>query len=223
MQSAWVSLRGASFGYGGQAVVSGINLRVEPGSFLGITGENGSGKTTLLRGILGLLAPLSGSVDRRTRSMGYVPQREHLDSVYPLTVEEVVRMGAYGRLSGLRRLGHDERELARTSLERVGLLHRQRELFARLSGGQRQRALIARALVMRPDVLVLDEPTSGVDAQAQDRILGLLDELRRETPLAILLVTHDPEPARLFLSAVLSVGGGTVRELSPEESVLGVR
>jgi ABC-type Mn2+/Zn2+ transport system ATPase subunit len=209
--SSLLSLRGASFGYAGRAVISGVDLEIEPAAFLGIVGPNGAGKTTLMRGMLGLLEPLEGEVVRRTTATGYVPQRETLDPVYPLSVQEVVSMGAYGRLRGWRRLGREERELVSRSLERVGLGDQPRRRFSRLSGGQRQRALIARALVMQPRLLLLDEPTSGVDLTSQKAIVALLQELNREEALAILLVSHQLDVTRSSVREVVWVADGKVR------------
>jgi ABC-type Mn2+/Zn2+ transport system ATPase subunit len=214
-ERALITLAGASFGYAGRSVVSGVELDVRPGSFIGILGANGSGKTTLLRGILRLLPPLAGSVVVRG-SLGYVPQRERLDPVYPITVEEVVHTGAYGRLSGWRGLGRAERELALDALERVNLVERRRQLFSSLSGGQRQRALIARALVARPDVLVLDEPTSGVDRPSQELVLDLITRLNADENLAVLLVSHQLAMLRT-VREVAWVAEGTVRRGTSEE------
>ena len=188
-----VTLRDAAFGYGKRPVVAGVSLEVRAGDFLAILGDNGSGKTTLVRGILGLLAPLAGTVTAHTHLLGYVPQRETLDAVFPLTVEEVVQTGAYGRLRGWRALSKAERRGARDALARLRLANRAEVLFSSLSGGQRQRALLARALLMRPRLLLLDEPTSGVDRPTQELVLELLRELNRDEDLAILIVSHQPE------------------------------
>ncbi len=219
-----ISLRKAAFGYGGRPVLSGVDLEVAPGAFVGIVGPNGAGKTTLIRGVLGLLPPLEGALDRATRKLGYVPQRESLDSIFPLNVEEVVHTGCYGRLTRvLRRLSREDRELARRSLERVGLLEERRSRFTSLSGGQRQRVLIARALAMRPRVLILDEPTSGVDRPTRKLILELLMRLNREEDLAILLVSHQLAMTKEAVRQVLWVADGRVVEgtgedvLSPEQ------
>ncbi len=209
--STWIHARNASFGYGTTPVLTGVDLAVGAGDFLGVLGPNGGGKTTLFRGLLGLISPLVGTVDRGELHMGYVPQREVLDEVYPLTVEGVVHMGAYGRLSGLRSLSRAEREWSAACLERVGLASRARAPFASLSGGQRQRVLIARALVMRPEVLFLDEPTSGVDARAQEQIFALLAELHAEGGLAILIVTHGVQRIRSVVREALWVADGCVR------------
>ena len=204
-------LASAAFGYAQRPVVSGVDLEVGAGDFLGIVGPNGAGKTTLFRGMLGLLAPLAGRVQRGTQAIGYVPQRESLDELFPLRVDEVVRMGAYGRLSSLRTLRREDRALVRACLERVGLADRARDAFASLSGGQRQRVLIARALMVRPKLLLLDEPTSGVDRGARRVILALLRELSARDKLAILLVSHELALLREAVQEVLWVDGGRVQ------------
>jgi ABC-type Mn2+/Zn2+ transport system ATPase subunit len=209
-------LAGASFGYGARTVVAGVDLVVRAGDCIGIVGPNGSGKTTLFRGILGLIPPLAGRVQRGTGSLGYVPQREALDAIYPLTVQEVVQMGAYGHLKGMRRVTRVARRRARALLARVALDDRRSALFASLSGGQRQRVLIARALMVEPRLLLLDEPTSGVDRRAEGLIRDLLQELNREG-LAILLVSHQLAMVRQTTQRVLWVGEGGVRECAPEE------
>ncbi len=216
---ALLRLQGAAFGYEGRPIIAGVDLEVGPGQFLGIVGPNGGGKTTLFRGMLGLIPPLAGRVERLTRSIGYVPQRESLDPLFPLRVDEVVHMGAYGRLSGLRRLRADERELARECLARVGLTERARDLFALLSGGQRQRVLVARALMAKPELLLLDEPTTGVDRSAQRAILGLLRELNDREGLTILLVSHEIALLRETVEEVLWVAGGHV-ERKPAADLL---
>lgn len=210
-------VRDASFGYRGRAVVSGVDLTLSPGAFLGILGPNGSGKSTLLRGILGLLPPLSGSVERHVPEVGFVPQREALDAVYPVTVEEVVYMGAFGRLHGLRFLGAEIRASALEALAQVQLQDARRRLFSELSGGQRQRALIARALLARPRLLVLDEPTTGVDRPSQELILELLTRMNREEGLAVLLVSHELGLTRRAVNRAAWVDRGRVVLGDPDE------
>jgi ABC-type Mn2+/Zn2+ transport system ATPase subunit len=212
-----IRLRSAAFGYGTRRIVSGVDLDVVAGRVLGIVGPNGSGKTTLFRGLVGLLPPSEGSVSRAEGIvLGYVPQREALDASFPLSVREVVEMGAYQRLSRLRRPSAGDRRLAEQWIERVGLGAQRRQPFAELSGGQRQRALLARALVTRPQVLLLDEPTSGVDRGAEEQIFALLTELHRDG-LAILLVSHQLGLVRRFVQEVLVVADGRVECGSPEQ------
>ncbi len=200
----------AGFGYGERSVLADVDLAVRAGDFLGIVGPNGAGKTTLFRGILGLIPLRAGRIERAGARLGYVPQREVLDPIYPLQVEEVVRMGAYGRTRGRLRLRLEPRDEALAALQRVGLADRARAPFAALSGGQRQRVLIARALLARPNVLLLDEPTSGVDRSAQRRILDLLAALHREERIAILLVSHQIGLLRQTVREVLWVADGRV-------------
>jgi len=208
---ALITAERAAFGYHKVPVVIGVDLAVERGDFLGIVGPNGAGKTTLFRGLLGLVSPLAGRVLRSTRAVGYVPQRETLDPIYPVTVEEVVHMGAFGELRGWRGLTRETREHARACLEKVGLYERRASAFSSLSGGQRQRVLIARALMVEPEVLLLDEPTSGVDRAAQARILELLVELNRSRGMAVLLVSHQLSMVRETVQRVLWVAEGRVR------------
>ncbi len=209
-------LSGAAFGYGGRSIVSEVDLEVHPGDFLGIVGPNGAGKTTLFRGLLGLVPPLAGRVERAGASLGYVPQRESLDPIYPLRLEDVVEMGAYGTLQGTRRLSLAQRLAARAAIERVGLSDKLGAPFAGLSGGQRQRALLARALLCEPNVLLLDEPTSGVDRGAQRRILDLLVELNARDNLAVLIVSHQIGLLREAAREILWVSEGRVERGSTE-------
>jgi len=211
-----VSIRGASFGYGARRVVEDVELEIAPGAFLAVLGPNGAGKTTLLRGLLGLLPPLAGVVRNEGVTLGYVPQRDRLDPVFPLTVLEVVSMGAFARRTRLRRVRPEDRRAAAESLRRLGLAELVDARFERLSGGQRQRALIARALLERPDVLVLDEPTSGVDGPSQELVLELLADLNGNEGLAVVLVSHQLAMTRVAKD-VLWVAGGRVRHVSAEE------
>lgn len=215
-QGALLAARGAAFGYEGRAIVSGVDLEVGAGSFFGIVGPNGSGKTTLFRGLLGLVPPLAGKVERRPGAIGYVPQRESLDALFPLRVDEVVEMGAYGRLRGANLLARGDRELVGSSLARVGMREHARDAFSSLSGGQRQRVLIARALMAQPRVLLLDEPTSGVDRGATRAILDLLRELNERDSLAILLVSHQIGMVRDVVERALVVREGRVVEGDPK-------
>ncbi len=209
---ALITAERAAFGYHKVPVVIGVDLAVERGDFLGIVGPNGAGKTTLFRGLLGLVPALAGRVLRSTRAVGYVPQRETLDPIYPVTVEEVVQMGGFGALRGWRGVSGEVREHAKASLEKVGLYERRASAFSSLSGGQRQRVLIARALMVEPEVMLLDEPTSGVDRAAQARILELLVELNHSRGMAVLLVSHQLSMVRETVQRVVWVAEGRVRQ-----------
>jgi ABC-type Mn2+/Zn2+ transport system ATPase subunit len=179
-----------------------------------VLGANGAGKTTLFRGIVGLVPTLAGTLrygfDRTTSPLGYVPQRATLDPTFPLTVHEVVLMGTYARLPALRWAGRAQRQLAIRCLEHVGLAALAEHRFATLSGGQTQRVLIARALAAEPRLLLLDEPTAGVDAEATKAILDVVCRLNRDQRLTVLLVTHQVRPLRGLATTTWWVQDGRV-------------
>ncbi len=195
------ALRHVSFAYDGDPVLLDVDLAIESGDFLAIIGPNGSGKTTLVKIILGLLRPSSGEVEIFGRppsaftdwdKIGYVPQKAtHIDAFFPASVEEVVGMA----LASARRKGRpstrEARQRVRRALEAVGMAEFARTSIGRLSGGQQQRAFIARSLVTAPQVLFLDEPTTGVDADTQAAFYDMLDRLNKREGLTIVLVTHD--------------------------------
>lgn len=211
-----VATRAASFGWDGKTVVGPLDLEVRRGDFVAVLGPNGAGKSTVARGLLGLLAPLSGACTRATGKLAFVPQREALDPVWPITVEEVVRTGAAGRLRGLRAFSRADRERARVLLAEVGLHAQRKAPFRSLSGGQRQRAMIARALLAEPELLVLDEPTSGVDRAALDSVRALLRALVAERGLTLVVVTHQTELVRGVANRAWWVEGGAVREFDAQ-------
>jgi len=188
-------LEGVALGWGRRRLLEGIDLEVARGEYLGIVGPNGSGKTTLVKAVLGIHAPLAGTIrwaggGARPR-FGYVPQRDQIDPIFPFTALDVVLLPLAARHRLRARPTRADRRDAREALERVGLADQADVRYARLSGGQRQRVLVARALAVEPEVLVLDEPTSGLDLGSAGRILDLVDALRRERGLAVLLVSHD--------------------------------
>jgi ABC-type Mn2+/Zn2+ transport system ATPase subunit len=212
MTKTLIQVRGADFGYGQKRILAGVDLAIENGEFLGILGPNGAGKTTLFRGLLGLIRPQAGVVERGRTRVGYVPQQEKLDAAWPLSVLEIIKMGIRHRITKA-----DRRE-AHESLAKVGLEDRASATFANLSGGQRQRVLIARALMGSPEVLFLDEPTSGVDRPNQILIMDLLRELNEsgEQP-AILLVAHEVDLLGQVARGALWVDDGAVERVGDEE------
>ena len=189
-----IEFRGAHLGYSRRDIVlRDIDLTISRGEFLGIVGPNGSGKTTLLRTFLGLLKPVAGEVtigDGTPVRYGYVPQRETVDTLFPIPVEEIVLMGRYGRIGPVRRPGAEDHAVARRCLESVGIADLARRSYRDLSGGQKQRALIARALATEPDILVLDEPTNGMDLASEHSLLELVRRLHAEQRLTVVLVSH---------------------------------
>src|SRR5215470_14463488 len=161
---ALLEIRDLAIGYVGRPLLSGINLSITPGDWWGVVGPNGAGKTTLMKTLLGIIPALGGTIERSPGlTFGYVPQRGVIDDIFPLSALDVVVMGRYPRIGPCRRVTRADRELARHYMERVGIVHLAGKPFRSLSGGQKQRTLIARGLVREPDVLVLDEPTDGMD------------------------------------------------------------
>jgi ABC-type Mn2+/Zn2+ transport system ATPase subunit len=212
MAEPLLEAREAEFGYGGRAVVRRASLCIQPGEFVALLGENGSGKTTLLRGLLGLLRPLAGRVVRRAGlRIGYVPQRETLDPLYPLSALDVATLGAWRDLPFWRLSGHREREHAREALDACGALPFAQRHYGELSGGQRQRVLVARALASDPHLLFLDEPTAGIDPEAERAIIDLLANLIRDRGLAIWMVTHHVHAVSGHTSQLASVEDGVLR------------
>jgi len=211
-----LELREVGFGYGGRAVVQRVCLAVRPGEFVIVRGANGSGKTTLLRGLLGLVPPLAGQVERRPGlRVGYVPQRETLDPLYPLSAFDVVRMGTWRDLPCWRIAGAGERRRTHAALADCRASDFARQRYASLSGGQRQRVLLARALASDPEWLVLDEPTAGVDPDAARGILDLLSALCRERGLAVWMVTHQLGAVAGRAARAFAVAEGRVRPEPP--------
>ena len=192
----------ATFGFPGVIALKDITLEIAEGEFIGIIGPNGSGKTTLCKAVLGLMRPLEGSLQifdcaceelrchHRAR-IGYLPQKGRLDQNFPITVLEAVMMGRYGVLGLFRRPAKQDQEIALQALTNVGMQDHRDSALGHLSSGQQQRVLIARALAQQPQVLLLDEPTTGIDITTQHSVLDLIRRLHRDFGLTVLLVTHD--------------------------------
>ncbi|HEX6537127.1 MAG TPA: metal ABC transporter ATP-binding protein [Gemmatimonadaceae bacterium] len=210
--SALISFDGVTLGYGHRAILSGLTFDIPDGDFLGLVGPNGAGKTTILRAILGTLEPMAGTVTRATGlRFGYVPQRDQVDYQFPLTVEDVVLMGRYDRVGLGRRPGAEDRERARAALAHVGIADLAGRALSALSGGQKQRALIARALVGEPNLLVLDEPTNGMDLVSTTQILGLVRELHERDGLTVLMVSHALNEVANYVERIALVLEGAFR------------
>ncbi|MBI5201230.1 MAG: metal ABC transporter ATP-binding protein [Elusimicrobia bacterium] len=221
MTDSLIRFKHAAVGYGRKPVLTGVELSVERGAFVGILGENGSGKTTLMRTVLGLQSCLKGQLSFSVPPrFGYVPQKERLDTVFPLAAYDVAAMGTYRRFEFLERLrGREGRSLVERCLADCGASSLAARPYADLSGGQKQRVLIARALAAQPDVLALDEPLAGIDGATQRAILELLRKVKEERGLTILMVSHRIHVERGLFTHVLLCDGGKA-EIGPTEEML---
>lgn len=233
MAKSIIKFEQATFGFPGVVALKDISLDIAEGEFVGVIGPNGSGKTTLCRAILGLLPPMSGHLQifdcaceelrchHRAR-IGYLPQKESLDRNFPITVLETVIMGRYGALGLFVRPSKRDREIALQALKNVGMQDHAGTALGHLSGGQQQRVFIARALAQQPQVLLLDEPTTGIDITTQYSVLDLVQRLHRDLGLTVLLVTHDINMIRervdrlVLLKTRLAAAGPPGEVLRPE-------
>ncbi|MCQ6266244.1 metal ABC transporter ATP-binding protein [Fictibacillus sp. WQ 8-8] len=196
-----VKIEDLSFHYGDRNVLEHITFEIPEGSFMGLVGPNGSGKSTLIKCILGLLKPQSGKVFlfgehlsqfRNWDEIGYVSQKANsFNTAFPATVYEVVSMGLFGKVGLFRFLTKKHKQKIIEAIETVGMTPYMNRNIGELSGGQQQRVFIARALVSDPNLLILDEPTVGVDSASVSSFYQMLKNLNREKGLTLLLVTHD--------------------------------
>jgi zinc transport system ATP-binding protein len=213
-----------SYGEGSPALVD-VTLRIESGEFVAIAGPNGGGKTTLLRVALGLERPTRGDVRlfgqparsfRDRARIGYLAQRSQIGVHAPATVREVVEAGR-APLRPIGRLRREDHEAVDEALERVGMADLSKRSLTRLSGGQQQRAFIAKALAARPSLLVLDEPTTGVDVEAQEALGALLDRLHSELGVTVLYVSHEFGAVEQFVHRLVLVRQSIVFDGSPSD------
>ena len=213
-----VSLRNASFGYADRAVVSAVTLDIHAGEVIAILGANGSGKSTLVKGLLGLNNHLGGEVTlfgtpldhfREHARLGYVPQRHTLSTSVRATATEIVAIGRLPHQGWLGRANRRDRQIIEESLALVGLADRARVDVSTLSGGQQRRVLIARALAAQPDVLIMDEPTAGVDLASQEILSQVLAQLAARGA-TMLIVTHELRALRGVLTRIVEMDGGRV-------------
>jgi zinc transport system ATP-binding protein len=222
-----VELEKVAFAYpNGPPVLQGVDLAVARGELVAIAGPNGGGKTTLLRLALGLERPTVGRARlfgepahrfSRRETLGYLAQRSQLGLDAPATVQEVVTAGRLPRAGLIGRLGRQDRERVDEAIGRVGLADVSDRPLTRLSGGQQQRAFIAKALASEPELLVLDEPTAGVDVEAQEALAALLDRLHRELEVTILYVSHEFGAIERFVERIVLVRGRIIFDGPPGE------
>lgn len=229
MTEPLVELAEAAVGYGDQIVLRGIDFTLTRGEFVAVVGPNGSGKTTLLKAFLGLTDRISGDLTlfgrpaasfRQQWRMGYVPQRHSLGGAIPATVREVVTSGRLPRARWFLPLRREDRAAVEEAMTRVGIGDLAARPVAELSGGQQRRVLIARALASQTELLLLDEPTAGVDAESQAALTQVLQKLALGGT-TIVVVTHDLAPFESLLTRVLWVSHGRIEyDGPPSDEVL---
>jgi len=218
-QSDLIVCQDVSLGYEGQSVLTHLNLHIRSGDYLCIVGDNGSGKSTLLRGLLGLLPPLSGTIQRAAEleqgAVGYLPQQTQAQRDFPATVQEVALSGCLNRRGFFYSAAQRSRALM--NLGKLGVLELKDKSYRSLSGGQQQRVLLARALCAASRLLILDEPITGLDPAAAQDLYKTLNYLNRREGMAVVMVTHDLRSALRDAGTVLHIGHGGMFLGTPAE------
>ena len=206
-----ITIKDMSFGYGKEDVLSNVNFIVEEQEYVGIIGANGAGKSTLMKLILGQLSPNKGEVTVATNSIGYVPQVGFSKvSNFPANVEEIVLTGIHKEIGMFHFPKKEHKKRVSDVLNLVGMQDYKKRMLSELSGGQQQRVLIARALIQHPDLLVLDEPLTGIDKEAGEMLYRLLDKLNKEYGMTIVMVTHNMEQVARYTNRFYHVSNGSV-------------
>jgi manganese/iron transport system ATP-binding protein len=222
-----LEVRDLTVRYGETSALENVNLSLQSGEFVAVIGPNGAGKSTLLKAILGLIQVSSGEirfssnlgqhqrVSKPTQAISYVPQQQTLDWSFPVTVRDVVMMGRTGRIGWLKHPAPRDRQIVQESLEKADILNLASRPVAALSGGQKQRVLLARMLARESQILLLDEPLTGVDTVTQTAIFELLEH-ERQAGKALVMVTHDLENAAKWCSSLLLVNRRVVASGPPK-------
>lgn len=197
-------------GYDGRAVLQGLNFEVSPGDYLCIVGENGSGKSTLMKTILGLQAPIGGTIltgdGLRKNEIGYLPQQTQVQKDFPASVREIVLSGCQGRCGRRPFYSKDEKQLAAEAMDKMQVTQLAGRCYRELSGGQQQRVLLARALCATRKMLLLDEPVSGLDPKVMAEMYERIEKLNREEGITVIMISHDISAALRYASHILHIG-----------------
>lgn len=207
---AQLTCQNLTVGYDGRTVLQGLNFEVNPGDYLCILGENGSGKSTLMKTILGLQAPISGTIltgdGLRKNEIGYLPQQTQAQKDFPASVREIVLSGCQGRCGSRPFYSKEEKRLAEENIGKMGIGSLAKRCYRELSGGQQQRVLLARALCATRKMLLLDEPVSGLDPRVTAEMYGLIETLNREEGITVMMISHDISAALRYASHILHIG-----------------
>ncbi|MEK3881575.1 ABC transporter ATP-binding protein [Paenibacillus sp. PL2-23] len=215
-----ISVEGVSFSYQNKLVLQDVSFGVKERDFIGLIGANGAGKTTLLRMIVGLLKPSAGQIRlfgqplqsfKDWERVGYVPQKNALNPQFPATVREVVLSGLYGSKGLFKRLSKADHTKAEDALDAMGIMDLHEKKIGQLSGGQQQRVFLARALINNPSLLILDEPTVGIDAETQESFFHMIKHMHQHHNMTFLMVTHDMEMIRNYLGQEPASSAGKLK------------
>lgn len=203
-----ISCRDASLGYDNKPVLDHLDIEIQEGEYICVIGENGSGKSTLIKSLLGLLKPVSGSVQINRRigkgAVGYLPQQTQVQRNFPVSVREVVLSGFLNDMRFRPFYNKKEKQEARHHLEHLGIADLEKKCYGELSGGQQQRVLLARALCAADKILVLDEPVTGLDPMAANTLYESMELLHQEG-MAVVMVTHDMGNALKYADKILHI------------------
>lgn len=219
-----ISVKNLKFAYGEEQVFSNVNFNISRGDFVSIIGSNGAGKSTLIKLLLGELLPTGGEItllgqniknfDKWTK-IGYISQSGlSYQRYFPASAEEVVRANLYSKIGLFRFPKKEHYQRTRDALAMVGMQEYSKSLIGSMSGGQRQKILLARALVSNPEVMILDEPTTGVDEKSSNSFYNLLAELNRDKRLTILMITHDIKSTHQFVTKTMLLEDGVLKEVN---------
>ncbi|MBS5788659.1 MAG: metal ABC transporter ATP-binding protein [Clostridioides difficile] len=219
-----ISVKNLKFAYGEEQVFSNVNFNISRGDFVSIIGSNGAGKSTLIKLLLGELSPTGGEItllgqniknfDKWTK-IGYISQSGlSYQRYFPASAEEVVRANLYSKIGLFRSPKKEHYQRTRDALAMVGMQEYSKSLIGSMSGGQRQKILLARALVSNPEVMILDEPTTGVDEKSSNSFYNLLAELNRDKRLTILMITHDIKSTHQFVTKTMLLEDGVLKEVN---------
>lgn len=220
-----IECKNVCFSYEGKEILSDISFKLNSGDYLSILGENGSGKSTLVKGLLKLKIPSSGEIlfgkDIKSSEIGYLPQRADMQKDFPASVFEVVLSGRLNSCGFKPFYSKSDKKIAVESLEFMGISELKKSSFQELSGGQQQRVLLARALCATKKMIILDEPTAGLDPAASESLYNIINDINKNLGTTVIMVSHDIEAATNFSSHILHLGNNSFFFGSSEEYLQG--
>lgn len=224
-----ISIENVSFGYNKENVLSNVVLSIDEGDYVGIVGSNGSGKSTLLKLLTGQLSPINGRIkifneevtnNNNLYKIGYVSQISlSSEATFPATVEEIVMANLYSKIGFMKFPKKEHKEKVKEALRIVNMEEYSKRLIGNLSGGQQQRVMIAKALVSDPKIIILDEPTTGIDAKSEEQLYALLNKLNKESNITIIIVSHDFAKIQQYTNKIFVVENNKVSLMKNENEV----